>query len=57
MEHERWAASLWLANWQVGERDDVRRKHNDLVPYDDLDPRTKRYDDKQVCEAAKYCAE
>lgn len=54
MEHERWAAPLWLANWDAGPRDDARRVHNNLVPFDDLDQGTKDYDTEQVKAAVQY---
>ena len=54
MEHARWAAPLWLANWESGPRDDVRRTHNNLVPYDELDQGTKHYDTEQVKAAVQY---
>ena len=54
MEHERWAAPLWLANWESGPRNDARRIHNNLVPYDELDQGTKDYDTEQVKAAVQY---
>ena len=54
MEHQRWAASLWLANWEAGPRDDARRIHNNLVPFDELDQDTKDYDTEQVKAAVQY---
>jgi voltage-gated potassium channel Kch len=48
VEHERWAAHLWLAGWTMGPRDDNRKIHNDLIPYDDLSEGTKNYD-RDVC--------
>jgi hypothetical protein len=54
MEHERWCAPLWLSGWQCGSRDDARRTHNNLVPYDELDEATKDYDRSQVRKAAEY---
>ena len=54
MEHERWAAPLWLANWEAGPRDDARRIHNNLVPYDELNQGTKDYDTEQVKAAVQY---
>ena len=54
MEHERWAAPLWLANWEAGPRDDARRIHHNLVPFDELDQRTKDYDTEQVKAAVQY---
>lgn len=39
MEHNRWLAERRLAGWTQGEpRDDGRRIHPDLVPYDRLSP-------------------
>jgi len=54
MEHERWAAPLWLANWESGPRNDARRIHNNLVPYDELDQNSKDYDTEQVKAAVQY---
>lgn len=54
MEHERWAAPLWLGNWEAGPRDDARRIHNNLVPFDELDQDTKVYDTEQVKAAVQY---
>ena len=39
MEHDRWLAERRLAGWTQGEsRDDARRIHPDLAPYDQLSP-------------------
>jgi hypothetical protein len=54
MEHERWAAPLWMAGWKSGPRDDSRRIHNNLVPYDELDQGTKNYDIEQVKAVPRY---
>ena len=54
MEHERWAAPLWMAGWVAGERDDALRKHPNLVPYDELDEGTRNYDLEQVRMSAAY---
>lgn len=54
MEHERWAATLWLANWEAGPRDDARRIHHNLVSFDELDQNTKNYDTEQVKAAVQY---
>lgn len=54
MEHERWAAPLWLSGYKPGERDDAARTHPNLVPYDELDQSTKDYDTEQVKQAAEY---
>ena len=57
MEHERWAAPLWLRNWEPGERNDEARIHNNLVAYDELDKRDQDYDTDQVRAAAGYLKE
>jgi len=44
VEHERWAAHLWLAGWVKGPRKDDKKTHDNLVPYDELDNDTKDYD-------------
>ena len=57
MEHERWAAPLWLRNWEPGEWNDEARIHNNLVAYDELDKDTQDYDTDQVRAAADYLKE
>ncbi len=37
MEHRRWSAERLLRGWQPGKRDDDRRLHPDLKPFEDLD--------------------
>jgi hypothetical protein len=54
MEHQRWCAPLWLANWTLGPRNDQRKYHPNLMAYDGLDEDTKNYDRQQVCKAAQY---
>jgi hypothetical protein len=54
MEHERWAAPLWMAGWRAGERNDVLGIHPNLVSYDELDEGTRNYDLEQVKMAASY---
>jgi len=54
MEHERRAAPLWMAGWKPGPRDDSRRIHPNLVPYDELDQGTKDYDIEQVRAVPSY---
>lgn len=49
-EHNRWWAERLLADWRVGERDDVRRIHPNLVPFEQLDDFTKDID--KICIAA-----
>jgi hypothetical protein len=54
MEHERWAAPLLLVGWKAGIRDENKRFHPNLVPYDKLGAKTKEYDIHQVQNVAKY---
>ena len=56
MEHERWAAPLWLNGYRPGTRDDAAHTHPNLVPFDELDQSTKDYDTEQVKMAAEYLA-
>lgn len=49
-EHNRWWVERLLADWRVGERDDVRRIHPNLVPFEQLDDFTKDID--KICIAA-----
>lgn len=44
VEHERWCANRLLDGWQFGPRDDERRRHPDLVPWDQLSEPTRDYD-------------
>jgi hypothetical protein len=37
MEHRRWSGERLLRGWRPGERDDDRRLHPDLKPFEDLD--------------------
>ena len=54
IEHERWAASLWINGYKTGKRNDALRMHPNLVPYDELDAGTQAYDTDQVQKAAVY---
>jgi hypothetical protein len=54
IEHERWAAHLWLAGWKHGPRDDSQKLHDNLVPYDELDEETKDYDRNACRLLGKY---
>lgn len=54
MQHERWAAPLWLRNYEAGERNDEASRHPDLIPYDDLDTGTQDMDTEQVLKMAEY---
>ena len=43
--HEEWAAKLMAEGWTYGEvRDDVRKTHPCLVPYEELPEEEKEYD-------------
>lgn len=44
MEHQRWNANRWLNNWRRGPRDDAKKLHPNLVPWDELDEKTRDYD-------------
>lgn len=49
MEHDRWWAERLLDGWRHGvARDDARRIHPDLVPYDQLTGAIKEYDRNTV---------
>lgn len=48
-EHDRWMAAKLLDGWTFGEpRDDARRLHPDIKPYDDLSEAIKDLDREQV---------
>ena len=49
-EHNRWWAERLLADWRPGKRDNVRRLHPNLVPFEELDDATKDID--KICIAA-----
>jgi voltage-gated potassium channel Kch len=36
IEHRRWSAERLLRGWRLGERDNEKRLHPDLIPFDDL---------------------
>ena len=51
MEHQRWMADQLLSGWSPGPAYDWNlRRHNNLVPYDQLDEATKDFD-RQVVRA------
>jgi voltage-gated potassium channel Kch len=51
IEHRRWCAERLLAGWERGAaRDDARRLHPSLVPWDELSE-TEREKDRQVVKA------
>jgi hypothetical protein len=44
MEHRRWSGERLLRGWRPGERDNDRRLHPDLKPYEELDEREQEKD-------------
>lgn len=43
--HDKWAAERIAQGWRYGEqRDDGKKLHPDLIPYEQLSPAEKRYD-------------
>ncbi|HLZ85210.1 MAG TPA: RyR domain-containing protein [Caulobacteraceae bacterium] len=45
LEHERWMADRRLNGWRLGERrDNARKIHTDLVPFEDLSQAVKAFD-------------
>lgn len=55
MEHARWAAYYWMTGWTfAADRNDTRKEHPNLVPYDDLNEPTKGYDRLAVRNVAQY---
>lgn len=45
LEHNRWMAQLYLNGWKYSEiRNDVKKLHTDLVPYDQLSENVKDWD-------------
>ena len=43
--HEVWAAERMAAGWRLGpERNDARKEHPSLIPYDELSEAEKDYD-------------
>lgn len=52
--HEVWAASRIAEGWQYGgTRDDARKQHPCLVPYNELPENEKEYDRKTAVETLK----
>ena len=53
--HEEWAAKLMAEGWTYGEvRDDVRKTHPCLVPYEELPESEKEYDRYTSIETLKF---
>jgi len=45
MEHNRWQAHMILSGWKLGEkRNDKKKLHTDLIPYNKLSEEIKQYD-------------
>ena len=52
--HDIWAQQRMAEGWTYGpERDDIARKHPDLVPYDDLTTSEQEYDRRTAMETLK----
>lgn len=50
MEHDRWVNEQEQQGWRYGDRDDVRKVHPNLVPYDKLPYDIKLYDLESVSQ-------
>ena len=52
--HDHWARKRFEEGWRYGPtRNDDKKQHPDLVPYDKLPEAEKEYDRKTVVEALK----
>jgi hypothetical protein len=52
--HETWAAQRISDGWTFGtKRDDLKKEHPDLIPYENLPESEKEYDRKTVIEVLK----
>ena len=52
-EHNRWWAERLLADWRPGKRDNDRRLHPNLVPFEKLDELTKDVDKLSIAAMAQ----
>jgi hypothetical protein len=53
LEHDRWMMERRLGGWRAGKaRDNLRRIHPDLKPFDDLTEHSKQYDREMILAAA-----
>ena len=53
--HEVWSAGRIAEGWRYGEtRDDVRKTHPCLVPYEELPESEKEYDRRTSVETLKF---
>jgi len=49
MEHRRWMANKYLYAWEFNkDRNELKKEHNKMVDFDELDDSTQDYDIKQV---------
>ncbi len=54
MEHDRWCAHIILSGWKYGKvRDDKKKIHTDLIPYEELTEEIKQYDRDAVLNIPK----
>jgi RyR domain len=54
-EHCRWLASRKIRSWQYGEqRDDARRKHTDIVPWEDLPEKQREISRETIRRIPEY---
>lgn len=51
-EHNRWWTERLLADWRLGPRDNARRRHPNLVPFEDLDEPTQDLDKVSIAVMA-----
>lgn len=55
LEHARWAAYYWMTGWTfAAQRNDAKKQHPNLVPYDELDEPAKDYDRAAVRHLSEY---
>lgn len=53
--HEVWAAGRIADGWKFGPiRDDIKKKHPCLIPYDDLSDEEKEYDRATALSTLKF---
>ena len=53
--HEVWAAGRIAAGWKYGpERDDIKKEHPCLIPYEELTEEEKDYDRATAISTVKY---
>jgi hypothetical protein len=54
LEHERWIADRRISGWRYGEkRNNLRKHHPDIQPFDRLSEKVKSYDRKSVDQLQK----